>query len=432
MPFMKRKIILLTFAIPALLFQNLVAQTSSRLVAKSDWTFQGAAFKAVDSTYYNYSGSRGGDLKHQLKYDNFTTWDFLGDTAYRNAWNYVQTFDSSNNLKSTVAYMWNASSSTWVPVTNTLDNYDTMNRITTMILQTWNGTMWVPSTEHVYSYNSSNELYLDLLQNWNAFTTNWDPASQKTYYYDASNKLINETDQVFIATVPTYTTQYAYTYSTAKNTTTVSTWSGTGWVNDSLYTNTFDSTTGNRIMSSAQSYNASSLVWTNGTLHLYSNFVSGLPQTDVYQKWDSAGSGLWVNVMQFTNTYNSYNQLTSSTGSSWNIVGLFEFAVNDPMSRYYYATYSTSVKNVLNEGGDVNIYPVPAQNMLHVDLKWTQAQTATISMYDMQGRVVRQWDTPLGTRYNGAVSVNDLTQGTYFMKITGAQGQIVKQLVIAH
>ena len=433
---MKRKILLLTLAFSALFYKNLEAQTASRLTAQSDWTFGGSAFKPVDSTYYNYSGGRGGDLTHQLKYDNFTTWDYVGDTAYQNAWYYVQTFDSLNNLKSTISQMW--SSGAWVPVTNMIYFYDTMNRVTYNILQTWSGTEWVSSTRHDYSFNSSNQMYLDLLQTWNTFTLNWDPASQKTYYFDASGTLINETDQTFIATVPTYTIQYAYTQSATKNTTTVSTWSGTGWVNDSLYTDTFDSSTGNRIMSSRQLYNAVSSVWMNETLHLYSNFVSGtgLPQTDVYQTWDSAGSGLWVNVMQFTNTYNGSNQLTSEKGTSWNVgAGLFESALNDPMHKFYYSTYSPSgitVKTALNNGGEANIYPVPAQNMLHVDLRWNEAQSATISIYDMQGRVVRQWNAPVGTQYNSAVSVDNLATGTYFVKILGTEGQIVKQLVVAH
>src|SRR4051812_28044129 len=97
MPFMKRKILLLTLAFPALLSQTVQAQTLSRLTAQSHWTFGGSAFKHVDSTYYNYSGNRGGDLKHQLKYDNYTTWAYSGDTAYANSMYAVQSFDSATN-----------------------------------------------------------------------------------------------------------------------------------------------------------------------------------------------------------------------------------------------------------------------------------------------------------------------------------------------
>ena len=156
---------------------------------------------------------------------------------------------------------------------------------------------------------------------------------------------------------------------------------------------------------------------------------------DLSQNWDTAGGGQWDNIMQFTNTYNGYNQLTSKIGESWNIVGTFEFALGDPMSNYYYETYTpsnVSVKNVAGNTSEVNIYPVPAQNMLHVDLNWNEAQAATITIYDVQGRIMRQWDAPNGTQYYSAVSVDNLATGTYFVKINGTQVQIVKQFVIAH
>jgi hypothetical protein len=219
-------------------------------------------------------------------------------------------------------------------------------------------------------------------------------------------------------------------------TTTNSTWNGAAWTPATMYTNTYD-TSGNMINTLYQTYDSPSASWINNTLNSYSNFVTGThnPQMSLLQTWDTTGGGRWDNIRQFTNAYNSYNQLTSSTGESWNIVGEFEFALNDPMTNYYYETYSTSnvsVKNVAGNGNEVNIYPVPAHNMLHVDLNWQVAQAATITIYDVQGRVIRQWDAPGGTQYFSAVSVDNLATGTYFVKINGTQSQVVKQFVIAH
>src|ERR1700722_11722379 len=101
MPFMKRKMLLLTLAIPAILSQNLQAQNSSRLIAKSDWVNNGIIFTPLDSSSYSYSGGRGGDLTHKLKYDNATTWSYVDtSTGYENAQNYIQEFDAFNNITS--------------------------------------------------------------------------------------------------------------------------------------------------------------------------------------------------------------------------------------------------------------------------------------------------------------------------------------------
>ena len=70
--------------------------------------------------------------------------------------------------------------------------------------------------------------------------------------------------------------------------------------------------------------------------------------------------------------------------------------------------------------------------MLHVDLNWNEAQSATIAIIDMTGSIVRQWDVPSATQYNSAVSVNNLATGMYIVKINGEKGQIVKQIVVAH
>jgi Secretion system C-terminal sorting domain len=429
---MKRKILLLTLAIPVILGQNVVAQTSSRLVGEAHWSNNGASFIPNDSSSFSYSSNRGGDLTHPLKYDASYTWYY--DTAYHNAYYYTQTFDGNNNITGRITQFWNGTA--WQLLSNTLFTYNSSNEMTTMIQQSWNGSAWTPVAQDVYSYNVAGKLVIDQYQVWNSLTSTFEASTQRTYYYDASNNKINETDQSYSGGVPIYTNQWAYTYSSTNQmlTTTYSVWNGAGWTPSTLTTNTYD-TLGNKISQMGQVWDGVSSAWVNNTLDIYSSFTGGhQPQMDIHQTWNSAGSGTWVNAMQYTNTYNSYNQLTSSTGQSWNIVGVFEFALGDPMSNYYYQTYSTvtEVKNISNVGGDVTVYPVPAQGDLNVDLNWNEAQAATITIYNAQGSVVRQWSTPVAARFHSTVSVDNLAEGTYFLKINGAQGQIVKQLVVAH
>ena len=171
---------------------------------------------------------------------------------------------------------------------------------------------------------------------------------------------------------------------------------------------------------------------------VFSNFTSAgsnLPQMQVNQVWDTTGTGSFNNVIEYTYTYNTYGQMTESTGESWNPGVGWEFANGDPQAFYYYELYTpsaTSVKNVVNNGGDVNIYPVPAQNVLNIDLTWNVAQSATIALYDMSGRMINTLTAPKSTQYSGALSVSNLADGMYVIRIDGTQGQIVKQIVVAH
>jgi Secretion system C-terminal sorting domain len=434
---MKRTMLLFTIAFPFMLNQPATAQTSSRLVGEAHWTNNGAMFTPVDSTGFNYSGGRGGDLTHSMNYDNSTAWTYNNtDSAYDNSWYYIQTFDANNNLLTMTSEYWNGSA--WVLNTKNLYTYNSSNQRTTLIQQTWGGSSWTPVSQDVYTYNPGGQLYVDIYETWDGLSATFVPSTQKTYYYDASGNRINETDQVFISGTPQYTNEWVSTYSSSNQmlTSTYNTWSGSSWTPVNMTTDTYDST-GDMISSLYQTYDGTSSTWVNSTLDLYSSFNSAhMAVTDVAQTWDD-GTSAWDNSMQYTNTYNSYNQLTSRTGESWNVVGLFEFASGDPRANYYYETYTpgtgtTAAPVVVANDNDANIFPVPAQNMLYVNVKWADAQSANITVVDMTGRIVRQWDAPSGTEYRGAVSVNGLADGTYFIKIAGTSSQIVKQFVVAH
>lgn len=432
---MKRKMLLLTLALPVILCQNVQAQTSSRLVAQAHLVNNGASFTPTDSTAYSYSGMRGGDINHTMKYDNSTRWDFLGDTAYNNAWNYVQTFDANNNILTSISQYWSGTG--WVLSTKNLYFYDSTNKMTAMIQQSWGGSSWVPVSQNVYTYIGS-KLVVDQFQLWNNLTTSFQNSTQKNYYYDPiSGNKINVTNIAFLSGVPVNQDEYTYSYTGSNQLyqTTYSTWNGASWDPNNMYTNTYD-TTGNMINTLYQVYNPTGSSWVNQNLHVYSGFTSAhSPTQDIVQTWDTAGGGTWDNQIEYTYAYNAYNQITSSIGQSWNIVGAFEFALNDPMANYYYETYTSAnvgVKNQVTEGNTANIFPVPAQNMLHIDLNWKDAQGATIAIYDMSGRVVSQWETPVGTTYASSISVSDLASGNYFVKINGAKDQIVKEFVVMH
>jgi hypothetical protein len=441
---MKRIKLLITLALPVLLSHNLQAQSSSRLIAESQWNNNGSVFLPTDSASFTYlSNARGGDLTHTLKYDNSLYGTYIAST-FDLILSTTQAFDANNNIISITTS--NYTGTGFVLANKTLFTYNSSNLVTSMIRQSWNGTSWVPLTENIYSYTGANQLLTNQHETWNTTSSSFMLDSAKTYYYDASTGLlVNELDNYYSSSFPIYTNEYSYTYDSTTHYILSETESYsssgvvTGFAPLSLTAYYYDST-GDLTELEKEHYNSATSAYVPDSLHAYSNFTSShMPQTDDVKYWDSSttSGGAWVNLIEFTNTYNTSHQLTSSTGVSWNVTGFYEAAVGDPMYNYYYGAYTNStvsgVKTVVSNNGDANIYPVPAQNMLHIDLSWNEAQSATIAIYDVQGRMTKLWDAPYGTQYNSAVSVNDLAEGIYLIKISGQQGgEIVKQIVVSH
>jgi hypothetical protein len=435
---MKRLKLLFTLAIPVLLMHDAQAQTSSRLVAAANWYNNGAIFKPLDSTAYTYTNPRGGDLMHTLKYNTATNWQVVSpDTVYSNNTTTYQQFDASNNIISQTNTVWNSTTSTWDNTTKTLYFYDATNRVDTMVAQVWGGSNWVNVSRDVYTYTAGTSSHLFSIQHqlWNSSTLGFDANTQRTFYYNVSGSLIQEIGQTYNSSTSTYnyTDKYDYTYTSANMpaTTTYSVWTGGSWVAMNMYTYSYDASN-NRTSELYQTYNTTTMAWDNVTLENFSSFVSGNPQLEIDQKWDTAAGGSWKNNLERTYSYNSYNQLVNSVDESWNVAGFWEHANGDRASNYYYETYSTAGVNYVAANGEVNIFPIPAQNTLNIKLNWNEAQAFTVAIYDMNGAVVRTWSVPATAQYTTGISTANFASGNYVVKIAGTNGQIVKQIVVAH
>ncbi len=427
---MNKMKLLLTLAIPVLLSQDTQAQ-SSRLTAQAHWMHNGAEFKLNDSTAYNYfSTTRGGDLNHQLNFDDATNWSYtMGDTQNNNM-RYVQEFDANNNLTVKVSQEWDAVSTfSWVNKWKNIYTYNSSNMLVSMVVQHWDGTSaWITDSKNVYQYNAANQLYQDQYQLWDGISS-YVNSSQITYYYDIDGNMINSTGVQFVGGAPVFTTQVNYTFNSDKKelTATHSMWNGASWDNTEKFTNTYDSAS-NRLTRLHQTYDGTGFV--NDMLDLYSNFDGSNPQQQITQMWDTTGGGFWADTYKYALTYNANGQLTSSSRQSNDISIGWTNTFGDTKDNYYYGTY-VSVKSVSNHGGTANMYPVPAESLLNIDLNWNVSQASTLTISDMQGRVIKTQSIPAAKNFV-SVSVADFATGIYTVRLNGTDGQIVKQIVVSH
>ncbi len=409
--------------------------TGSRITGETDLDNNGAAFVYSDSIILTYSGSRGGDLNHlgtQLKFDNAYIYNYNG-TSWVNATYEYQTFDASDEVQSTVAQTWNATTSTWVNADENIYIWSGGN-LQSYVYQVWDsaGSMWTNNAKTVYTYDGAGNILSETDQNWDGSTSAWVNSYSYIYTYNANNKITTQIDQSWDTVSNSWINQDKQTYTyDVTNTYVLSQLSqlwnsgSSSWVNYSQHIYTYDGMN-DQLTALAQTWNGTS--WDNYSLATYSSFVAQLPQTEIDQTWNTSTLA-FDNSQMFTYTYNSFNQETSSASTSWNIGGFWQPTTSDRESRFYYQNYVTGVAAITAGNDEVMLYPVPAADGLNISVNWREAQPFSAAIYNIAGAVVNQWQVPACSSYNIYIPL-DLQPGFYFLKLNGASSNMVKQFVV--
>jgi Secretion system C-terminal sorting domain len=409
----------------------------SSLVAETDLYYNGLTFVPNDSNYFTYSGARAMEsyvAGQNIYPDMAVTVDYNTSTdAYYYAYASEYTYDTTypNNILTEVNFTGDSAGTGWVPYDKYLNSYNAAGMETSSIYQVPTGSAWVNSSKSSYTYDAAGNVLTNIYATWTG--SSWANNYSYTYYYNSANQVIEEQDAQLAPSLA-YTYDYKYAYDTAGNelSETGFYWDAatSSWMNSYRYTYTYNSSN-EQVTSLYQYWDSSSKVWVNSTYNVTTSFTSGMPATVLNENWDTTKHA-WDTASMTTYSYNSYNQYRTITNESWMPGVGWEYQNGDYLGRYYYKTFSLGVNNVSNVGGDATIYPVPAQNVMHIDLKWNEAQAATIVIYDVTGKVMNQIQTPVATSYNVGVTASELPSGMYFVKISGANGSIVKQISVAH
>lgn len=420
-------------------FAKGTAAMGSRIIAYMVKVHDGATYVNTDTLHLVYSGTRGGDLTHTpLKYDNAQQWTWNTTTSsWDNKYKYSQTFDANNNPTDMIEMKWNTVTSAWENYFHYIYMFDANNNMTSQIEQDWNTVTntWDNAYKYTYTYDANHNRLTYIQQNWNTVTSTWDNGYKYTYTYNAANKVTQETDFLWNTATSTWDNWYKYTYTYDANnnllTELTQVWNTTTstWDNNSLETSTY-SVSNQNLTTISQTWNTSTSSWDNDERTIHADFTGINPGTDTIQQWNNSAS-TWDNKTRYKYTYNSYDQWVTYLEDTWNVGGFWQGASGDYSYHIYYEEYATNVKSLSAVGGSADVYPMPATDKLNIDLTWNEAQPFTVSIVDLQGRVSRTWQAASATSYHQAISVGELPAGTYFLKIEGTKGHIVKQLVVA-
>jgi|GEM_PF-3214374 len=454
---MKRVKLLLTLAVPVILMQHVQAQSNvrgnerttstvviSRLTGASTYLYTGINFWIDDSTTYQYSDGRGGDLNHTLKYDfkNYAMYDAADSLFDLNVTRNDQGFDGNNNI---IYNETDAFSTVWNAQNKFLYYWNTSvtpNIMTQQIYQIWNGSSYQSENDDLYTYiTGTSNLYEDDYQNYNGSI--FVDSLRKFFQYNSMGGVTWEQDYALVGTNWQQIQSYFYGYNSSNQMTskTFATWNNASgvWDTSYMYSYVYDSSisSGNLVAIQYQTYNAASASWTNSKLQTYTSFSGSLPLIEEDFMWadtGTTGGGTWYPSKMYNYSYNSFGQMTTKLGTSYNSsVPGFENAAGDTLAHYYYDTVViNAVKNVANANFTVDAFPVPAQSIVNISISGEQSSRYDIVLTDLNGRIIRSWTVPATNKYQSIIPTDNMATGMYLLTINSDNGQITKQISVMH
>ena len=284
-------------------------------------------------------------------------------------------YTSGNTVQSALSENWDNTAGTWANFSKESYTYDGAGKLLGTLTQNWDsaGGVWQNASEEIYTYDGSNNQATKLLKNWNTVTGVWENYSYETFTHDSFAHL---TSDLF------------------------------------------------------QTWDITSNAWGNIANFQYSGFSGDLPGVKIVQHWDGIGM-VFVNSYKSQTTYNTSSlpvywleQIWNETSGAWNTFP------NNAAMRYYYQTYVSEVKGITSPQGRAAFYPVPCNTALNIAVEWNKEQDFTMTILDAAGREYYSKKIAKCKKYEETVSTGNFPAGVYMANIEGAEGRIVKQVVI--
>lgn len=436
------------------------AQNSLRLIGEAVYANDSLNYTLYDSTRYKYSGMRTSNMKTGLHlYDTASHWVTplalpsvryarTYDTGNRVATHIVQQFVAGNwrnkqqfvytylpggSLYDTVRTLqWDTTNLVWAQYRQYRYRY-TATRLDSIYWMKPLGSSWVKEAVDAYQYTDGH-LMLHTLDVWNDTLTQWDRWQKEMYHYDITGLADTyERHSIDIPTrmlVPDGKEVYAYvgTNLAGKWTyywfTTSQSWQG---INEYYYLynshNDLDQEHVNYWDLFAQmwgplsknyyyydfSYNVTDIIEKRFDFPVYRDYArsswlynsAGLPTVKRKFRWSDAWAG-WVAEKS-----------------------------NNSQVLYYYENYN-GIQQLERGNNTMKIFPNPATTVVQVQVQWQQSLPISVYLSDIQGRLLRQWQSAATDKYSQVLQVPGIAAGQYILRATNGNEEMTKLLIIAN
>lgn len=395
----------------------------SRLIASAKSYRSNGQLVTYDSFKVSYTGDRGYDEQTQRwKCDTMLGWKFdKGNPveSYRS----MHTFDGSNHI--TAAKRENKNNGQWMTEQLERFAYATSGMLDTSVFSKLVNSINWDSTKTINSYNGTGKSLGNIVQDWKF--NSWQNTSRNRIILNAASEPDSIIFEQWDANINDWEPHTIYKYS---------------------YSN-------NKLAALTLYYAISNGTWKTGSQTELTYHTNGKVLTELYKTWNDATSS-WNISGRKTYTYNSSNDAINSlnetylSGNSWLNQYKSDFSYNnfgqvlvetqyvwksgqwqaDNQTRNYYETYfPASVKNTPIHG-QFKLYPVPAGDIVNLQLNLNRPTTVNIAIVDMTGKVVKSVDLPMVSQYNGQIDVAALPTGTYTVRMSGTSEPVIQKISI--
>ena len=402
----------------------------SRLIAGTESIYGASSFEITDSSVVFYTGNNGYDYATDgWKFDsgvirtmNTSTmqWEISGRMQQQMANNRIMsslfqstngsswqdeqktTYTYTNGLIATTEYEHNGGSG-MEPTSRLTNTYNNDMQITENVQESWNNmtSQYVYSSRTVNHYNSNKQMDTTWNYSWNSMSAQW---------YQSGRNII--------------------TYTAGQSMTLQQTYNGSAWNDFHRNTSTYDNK-GNLILSESEMWNTGSSSWekSSRTEYAYDNANNNIEEKAAH--WDN---GAYVYHSKTNYTYNQFHRLLTEETQTWNASTSqwFYDTGDDYLSRYYYEPYTNDVKTMASNMAVVKVFPMPARDAMTIATSFNQAQPISVTLTDMNGRVVQQFTEQAGMHFRKSIDVSGIPAGNYILNMTGTSEQASRLISIAH
>lgn len=156
----------------------------------------------------------------------------------------------------------------------------------------------------------------------------------------------------------------------------------------------------------------------SGSINLASGSVpvEGLPDNCLIGRIDNSGEIFYIgNGGKFTPSISGTLQLMVNDGNLSNNVGYIITQIYDNES-------STSSVSFLNSNYSISVFPNPANNNLTIDVE-QKLNEFSIELFDLSGKQITK---KISSKNIYNLSLNDLTNGTYILKLKNESNELIR------
>lgn len=377
------------------------------IAQKNDVSFIDGEFIAVDSLEYNYDINENLLSVFGLRWDGISwnpyqndafDYDSSGNRIYSLSQLYIdgsfmnetqtnRIFDTNNNLTSSIREIWE--NGVWISDQRFEYNYNEDNQLTDYIRYRFDND-WIPVFKYSYEYNSDGFETIELTESWTG--TDWAIDKNQDTYYDDNNNIL-EIDR--------------------------RDWDGTNWIPFLRFVNEYDD---NNVFRKQTLNRAPEGEYINWLQYCVSYNEDGTVSDQTFLEWIDDE---WVNEYFDTYNYDDRENRTYRLRQYWDIESSTWI---DAFQYFFYYRFVSSLDELDQAEINFQILPNPNNGSFNLSIEGKK-MNGKLSVFSNTGQVVYHTDS---INWNESINLNQLPDGSYYLRLTTERKNCVKKFFVQH